>query len=377
MNKVARGHHSTRIGLVKDSISVSMSGLTKGRNVNHLLRLTDAQLRTASGPPMRAGPFLQLPALPLLVIFESILPIFMLVLLGVALKRLPVFDVNLWPGLETLGYYVLFPSLLFLTLANADFAGLELGAIAASALIATFSMFALLFALRPFLQMRGTSDASFTSIFQTSSRWNGFVALAIAERLTGTASLALVALVMAVNIAPLNLTNVGILVWYGTGQRSFGSFVKRLITNPVILSCAAGLAVNVSSSGLYAPLEQAIDLMARSALGLGLVMVGAGLKLSDALRPRLDTLIATALKLVVLPVIMIGSGILLGLDGQVLVVIAICASVPTAMNGYLLARQMGGDAPLYAAVTTLQTAASFLTIPAVLSITGHIAGWSP
>lgn len=301
----------------------------------------------------------------------------MLVLLGVALKRLPVFDVNLWPGLETLGYYVLFPSLLFLTLANADFAGLELGAIVASALIATFSMFALLFALRPFLQMRGTSDASFTSIFQTSSRWNGFVALAIAERLTGTASLALVALVMAVNIAPLNLTNVGILVWYGTGQRSFGSFVKRLITNPVILSCAAGLAVNVSSSGLYAPLEQAIDLMARSALGLGLVMVGAGLKLSDALRPRLDTLIATALKLVVLPVIMIGSGILLGLDGQVLVVIAICASVPTAMNGYLLARQMGGDAPLYAAVTTLQTAASFLTIPAVLSITGHIAGWSP
>jgi malonate transporter len=35
-----------------------------------------------------------------------------------------------------------------------------------------------------------------------------------------------------------------------------------------------------------------------------------------------------------------------------LTILALCAAVPTAMNGYLLARQMGGDAPLYAAVAT-------------------------
>ncbi len=44
------------------------------------------------------------------------------------------------------------------------------------------------------------------------------------------------------------------------------------------------------------------------------------------------------------------------------------------MNGYLLARQMGGDAELYAAVTTLQTVVSFLTIPAVLAISAQFAG---
>jgi len=44
------------------------------------------------------------------------------------------------------------------------------------------------------------------------------------------------------------------------------------------------------------------------------------------------------------------------------------------MNGYLLARQMGGDAPLYAAVTTVQTVASFLTIPAVMWAAGLVAG---
>ena len=49
-------------------------------------------------------------------------------------------------------------------------------------------------------------------------------------------------------------------------------------------------------------------------------------------------------------------------------------SVPTAMNGYVLAKQMGGDAPLYAAVATLQTVASFFTIPMVLAATAYLAG---
>ena len=48
----------------------------------------------------------------MLLIFESILPIFLLVLLGAALKRSSFINATLWDGLEQLGYYVLFPALL-------------------------------------------------------------------------------------------------------------------------------------------------------------------------------------------------------------------------------------------------------------------------
>jgi len=57
---------------------------------------------------------------------------------------------------------------------------------------------------------------------------------------------------------------------------------------------------------------------------------------------------------------------LFGLQGENLVILALCGGVPTAMNGYLLARQLGGDAPLYATITTLQTAGSFLTLPLIV-----------
>ena len=70
---------------------------------------------------------------------------------------------------------------------------------------------------------------------------------------------------------------------------------------------------------------------------------------------------------------MIGLALLFGISGQVLVLLGICGSVPTALNGYLLARQMGGDAPIYAAIATLQTAFSFLSIPAVIAAAEALA----
>jgi len=49
--------------------------------------------------------------------------------------------------------------------------------------------------------------------------------------------------------------------------------------------------------------------------------------------------------------------------GEARVIMIVAASVPTAVNGYVLARKMGGDAEFYAAAATAQVAASFLTMP--------------
>ncbi|MCU0808046.1 MAG: AEC family transporter, partial [Candidatus Contendobacter sp.] len=42
------------------------------------------------------------------------------------------------------------------------------------------------------------------------------------------------------------------------------------------------------------------------------------------------------------------------------------AALPGAPTAYILARQMGGDAPLIAAIVTVETAAALITLPAVL-----------
>lgn len=310
----------------------------------------------------------------MLIIFESILPVFLLVLLGVFLKRSPLVAGTLWEGLEQLGYYVLFPALLFSTLAGADFAGLKPDATGLATIGSIILMSVLLLALWPLLRKRDVEASTFTSIFQTSTRWNGFMALAIADKLYGDVGLALTALVMTLVIIPINFANVGVLVWFGGGGRGPRYFFAKIARNPLIVSSLLGILFNVGGVPVYEPVMTAVQMIGNASLSLGLVMVGAGLKIADALKPRKVTLLAVFLKLIVMPVFMVGASVLLGIRGDALLALALGASVPTAMNGYLLAKQMGGDAPFYAAVATLQTAVSFFTIPLVLAVTAYAAG---
>lgn len=307
------------------------------------------------------------------LIVESILPIFLIVLLGIALKRWTVLPPTLWDGLERFGFYVLFPALLFITLYRADFSGLSVGAVAFATLGAVGLFGALVLALWPLMSKSGVEAPAFSTLFQTVTRWNGFVALAIAETLYGAEGLALVALVMALIIVPINLINVAVLIWFCGGARRLGAFAGKIVTNPLIIGCLAGLAMRLLPGGIYPPILEAIDLIARGALGLGLLMVGAGLKVRDALVPRPIVLLPVFLKLLAFPALLVLLSVIAGIEGDTLVLLALCGAVPTAMNGYLLARQMGGDAPLYAAITTVQTAASFLTIPLVLALARQLA----
>lgn len=310
----------------------------------------------------------------MLPIFESILPVFLLVVLGVLLKRWRLIDRDMWNGLEQLGFFVLFPSLLFTTLANAEFSGMAAGRIAIGSIGSVTLIAAVLALCWPLFRAAGVGGPTFTSVFQTSTRWNAFIALAIAEKLYGAQSLTLVALVATLIIIPINLYNIGMLVWFGGGTRSLKTFAQKILTNPMIIGSVLGVAINLLGIEIYKPLMQTVEMVADTSLSLGLIMVGAGLKLADALKPRPLTLLPVVLKLVFMPLVMTGAAYALGMRGEQLLTIAMGASVPTAMNGYVLAKQMGGDAPFYAAVATLQTIASFFTIPMVLATTAYLAG---
>ena len=310
----------------------------------------------------------------MLIIFESILPIFLLVILGVVLKRTSLINESFWSGLEQFGYFVLFPALLFQTLATTNFSSMNSGGIGLVSLLAVCVMTALVLGIWPLLRRQGMAGRTYTSVFQTSTRWNGFMALAIAEKLTGETGLAVIAIIMASIIVPLNLINVGVLVWFSGESRGLKTFVIRIITNPIIIGAALGVGVNLAGVTVYAPVMTAVDLIASASLGLGLVTVGAGLRIADALKPQASVLLTLVFKLAVFPAVAVGLALAFGFSGDIVVMIALGAAVPTAMNGYVLAKQMGGDADLYAAAATVQTVAAFFTIPVVLYLAGQVAG---
>lgn len=310
----------------------------------------------------------------MLAIFESILPIFLAIMAGAMLRRTRIMDEGGWRGLEQIGYWVLYPVLLFLTVLKADFSVLALDSMMA-ALLGTVLLVAFLVMLTwPIFRGGSLSTrAEFSSIFQTAVRWNGFVALAVAQKLYPPEAAAVVALVMAVIIIPINIMSVTIVSRFGHGGANIGRIASAMVSNPLIIGVAAGIAMRYVPFGLYEPVSDMLTLVSNAALGIAMLSVGAGLKFGHMATLRPAVWFPVIVKLVLMPAVMLSMGLALGVTGPSLVYICLCGSVPTAMNGYTLARQLGGDAEFYAAVATIQTALAAITMPAVLGLAAQLS----
>jgi hypothetical protein len=111
-----------------------------------------------------------------------------------------------------------------------------------------------------------------------------------------------------------------------------------------------------------------VDIVGRAALSAGLLVVGAGLDVRSLAKPGPAHLVPTALKLVAMPLIAVSLARLFGVEGSDIAIAAIAASVPTASASYVLARQLGGNAPLMAEILTLQTLLAMLTMPMMIAL---------
>lgn len=304
--------------------------------------------------------------------FEALLPSFLLIALGFALARTPAFPTKDWEGIEKLNYYVLFPMILLLTMLRADLSNAPVLPIAAAMMLSVLAVSALMLATRGFWMGSDGSGPAFSSHFQGAIRWQTTVALAIASDLFGVEGLALAAIGVAAMIPLLNVLSVIVLVTNSGGERpGVKAIALEAARNPLLLSVIAGGAMNALDVGLYRPFVTALDLLGTGALGVGLLLVGSALKIG-ALAPRLDVFAVSTVKLALMPAIMTPLAYAFGVQGVALSVVALSAAVPTASSSYVLARRLGGDAPLMSVIITAQTILAMVTLPVVLWLAGAV-----
>jgi len=306
----------------------------------------------------------------MIAVVAALLPVFLLIITGFLLRRWLIGEDAHWVGLERLLYYVMFPALLVESLSRADLSKVPVLAVGGTLLAAVLVMATLCLALRALLARYLNADgATFTSLFQGATRWQTFVALAVAGNLYGDLGLALSSVAMVAMIPVLNAMSVWVLVRYAsTSTPDWRAVLMTIARNPFIWACFVGLALNPISGWIPQPAHAFVDALGRSSLALGLLIVGAGLRIAELIRPNAVMAVTCFLKLVVMPAIAVGLGYACGLSGTNLSVVACCASVPASSNSYVLARQMGGNAPLMAQILTFETALAAFTMPIVLSL---------
>lgn len=298
----------------------------------------------------------------LLPVLAALGPVFGLIALGTVLRRCGFPGSGFWQPAERLSYYLLLPALLLRELARADFGALAVGGVVV-ALLATIALMSVL-ALR-LRRWLGNDGPAFGASFQGVIRLNTYVGLATALPLYGAAGGALAALALAVMVPVVNLLSV-LVITHALGQARPAHLLRQLAGNPLILACAAGIALNISGLGLPPGSEGFTRILAQAALPLGLLAMGAALQLA-AVRGRAPAITVTVLlKLVLAPLLAAALARLCALPALESAVVVLFAALPSAPSAYILARQLGADAPLAAVVITVETLAAMLTLPLVV-----------
>lgn len=290
-------------------------------------------------------------------------PVFALLMLGVLARRFDFPGEGFWPLAEKATYFVLFPVLLVARLSQADIGGVSIGGIALAVLLLLLGGSLLCYLLRPLLKLDG---GEFTSFYQGGVRFNTYVGLASVAALYGEAGLAVSAVIIAFMIPLLNVFCVLVFTLHAGGSSGLRPILRNVIRNPLILASVFGMLLNYSGIGMPPLARPVAELLGQMALPLGLLAVGAGLSLR-ALRAVGPALLgASVIKLVLFPVLALALGQWLSLGEQAQNLLVLFAALPTASSAYILARQLGGDAPMMAAIITGQTLLSAITIPLML-----------
>ena len=304
----------------------------------------------------------------MLQIILVILPVFLLIFLGQVCRRRAFPGDGFWAPAERLTYFLLIPALLVITLAEADFSRLTVLPVALGTAAAILVMTVLALALRPWL---GIDGPAFTSFYQGVVRLNTYVGLSVAFGLWGEAGLAASAVVLGAIVPLVNVTSIFVLARYGTAaQPTVAGILRRVATNPLILACLVGAFLNLAGIGPPPVIGDMLRILGRAALPLGLLAVGAALDLEAARQGKGVSGLASLLKLAGLPALAYGLGLAFGAEGVALSVGVLFAALPTATSGYILARQLGGDAGFMANLCTLQTLLALVSLPLVLVVTG-------
>lgn len=292
---------------------------------------------------------------------EAILPVVLCLLLGKALARTPLFGSTDWASLEKLMFWIFLPLLIFKSITQSEF---DISTSVSLAIVffvaqATIICIALVHAFA-----FGVSNKSMTSLFQSAARWNNIIPIAVASTSLGMEGMNVVAVALAVMVPVANISCIFVLQFaLKSGSASFSRNLVAVIKNPLIVACLVGFLVKISGYNLPQVFMNFSSILASSTLGVGLICVGAGTNIVAMRREHVHVIGAALTKLVMMPVVVYVLCLMFDIEGIPLTAAVLCAATPTAMQSYVVARNMGGDAELMGSIISAQHILALGTLP--------------
>lgn len=306
-------------------------------------------------------------------IIYTIIPVFCVIFIGTYCKYIGLPGDDFWPLAEKITFYLLLPCLFFKSVALADFSTIALDTMVIIILATPLLVTALLYGVNIITRIDGPR---FTSVAQGSIRFNNYVGIPSAVALYGEYGLTVSAVIIALLVPLTSAIVITMLNMHGNhcSSKQLNHQLWRIISNPLIIACILGFAVNQLPFALPVPFMAVVSTLSNSALAFGLLTVGAGISIHYVRGQYGVISLASVIKLIIHPLISLALCVWLDIDAVSTQLLVLYSALPPASSCYIMAKQLGGDAPLMANITAFEVLAAMITMPLMLMVAMWVAG---
>ncbi|MDO6645752.1 AEC family transporter [Acinetobacter guillouiae] len=302
----------------------------------------------------------------MLQMITILFPSIALIGLGFYLFQSRILDEKFWNGAEKLNYYILFPALLFSSLANAD---MNMGHLNSILTVIFFIMAMIIAGVYLFAKLNRTPIAQIGVYVQSLIRFNTYLGLSIATTLNNAEIKSILVNILAIAIPLVNV--ISILSLTDNDQLNIKNIFWSLIKNPLISSSILGITFNVLNILIWSGFANLLNAFSSSSLMLGLLCVGTAIQFSTLKVYLKKSLLISLLRLLLIPFIAFICLQFFELSHAAVIAIMIFFSIPTASSAYILTKLLNGDHQLMAASISMQTLLSVFTLALILALLQH------
>lgn len=287
-------------------------------------------------------------------------PVFAMLFLGVALKRLGWIDVAFINTASALVFRGTMPTLLFLGIIKADLDAALQPTLIGYFVLATLVSFLIAWAWAIWRCPKVDRGIYTQGAFRGN---NGIVGLALATSLYGDYGLALGSVLAGVVILCYNVLSAIVLALYSPAAKSNPAAICRsILSNPLIIGVLLAMPVAYWQLPLPGWLLTSAGYFAQMTLPLALICIGGTLSLASLRESSALALSSSLMKMVWLPLLTTLGAWLCGFRDADLAILFLYFASPTAAASFVMARAAGGNHQLAAAIIVITTLAAVLTI---------------
>ena len=298
---------------------------------------------------------------------NATIPVFLVMVIGYILKNLHVVDEPFVKTLNSFNYKITLPVLLFRDIAESDFYSVwDTKYVLYCFLVTLVSITAIWLLAGIFYKNKAQLGEFIQASYRSSAAVLGIAFIQNIYGNSGMAPLMIIGTVPLYNVAAVLVLSFTGPNSHGLDKESLKASIKGILTNPIIIGIVLGMIVSACRIEFPVIVTKTISNISVLATPLALIGLGAGFEGRKALKEIRPTIVASLLKLVILPAVFLPLAIHMGFTNEKLVAILIMLGSPTTVSCYIMAKNMGHEGVLTSSVVVATTFLSSITLTAYL-----------